>query len=127
MRSHLPPDSLEAIARTRLRAWIKSSGMTQRDLAARIGKEQGWVSRYLAGKFEADLITLQRLAAVFDHTVNALLLMPSDPNEARLIEMFRSLPPRSRSIALQLLEDWARHPAAAQRPARPARIKKARA
>lgn len=99
-------------ARRQIHDWMRSTGITQRQVAQRIGKQQAWLSRYLAGHRDADLDTLEKLAAVFGHPLSALLIPPAaiDPVEARLLHLYRALTPRGRRIALQLLEDWSRQP-----------------
>lgn len=104
-----PPISLDNLARERIKAWLESTGMTQVALAAKIDKNQAWLSRYLAGDYAADLATLQKFAAVFGQSLTALLSIPaSDPIETRLIEAFRALTPKRRAILLQILDDWVR-------------------
>jgi predicted transcriptional regulator len=53
------PLTLDQVARDRIKHWIVSTGVTQTELAARIGRTQAWMSRYLSGEFDADLETLQ--------------------------------------------------------------------
>lgn len=104
-----PISDLSTVARSQIQGWMRGTRITQAVLAQRIGKQQAWLSRYLAGHAEADIETLQKLAAVFGHSVSALLVQPAlDPIEARLIDLYRALTPRARRIAMQLLEDWSR-------------------
>src|SRR5580765_1023168 len=92
-------DSLAGSARVRVKQWMRTTGVTQAALAQRIGKQQAWLSRYLAGKYDADVVTLERLAQAFGHTVSALLVQPAaDPTEARVLDLFRALTPRGRRI-----------------------------
>lgn len=102
------PETLDQRARNRIRTWISSTGITQTTLADRIGRNQAWMSRYLAGDFDADLTTLEKMAAVFSHPLTALLDLPSNPDEFKLIETYRALRPESRKIVLSLLDDWSR-------------------
>jgi len=99
--------SLQAVARARIRSWTHASRMRQTDLAARIGKNQAWLSRYLAGTYDADLDTLNAIAHVFGHTIGALLDTPTDPAETQLIERWRAMPPSARAAALTLFDLWA--------------------
>jgi transcriptional regulator with XRE-family HTH domain len=80
------------------------SGTTQTVLAQRIGKDQAWMSRYLAGTHDADLATVERLAAAFGHTVATLLDVVTDEKDARVLEMYRSLSPTDRATIVRLLE-----------------------
>src|SRR5262245_721069 len=104
-----PFPDLDTLARERIKQWLASTGITQTALAEAIGKDQAWTSRYLAGLHVADVMTLQRLAAVFGQSLTALLSIPAtDPIEARIIEAFRAVTPKRRAFVLELLEDWSR-------------------
>jgi transcriptional regulator with XRE-family HTH domain len=98
--------SYEQRARERIKRWIQTTGMTQLELAERIGRNQEWVSRYLSGKINADMQTLDQMAVVFGHHLIALLDLPKDPDDARLIELFRSLPPAARTSLLDFLTTY---------------------
>lgn len=102
------PVSLDQLARERIKAWIASTGVTQGNLAERIGRNQAWMSRYLAAEYDTDLETLQKMARVFGHSLTALLESPTDPDESKLLNAFRALRPEARLIALNLLLDWSR-------------------
>ncbi len=102
------PQTLDQVARDRIKAWIASTGVTQTELAERVGKNQAWMSRYLSGEFDADLETLQKMARTFGHSLSALLDTPADPVEARWMEYYRALPVTARTIAMNLLENWSR-------------------
>jgi transcriptional regulator with XRE-family HTH domain len=97
------PQTLDQQARERIRQWIATTGVTQAELGTRIGRNQAWMSRYLKGEFDADLTTLDRMAQMFGFNLSALLNLPSDPFEARLIEEVRALPPKTRATLLDLL------------------------
>jgi transcriptional regulator with XRE-family HTH domain len=102
------PQTLDDLAREQIRKWIASTGITQMELALRIGRNQAWMSRYLAGSFDTDLETLQKMARVFGHSLTALLVVPTDPDEEALVTSYRALPQEARGIALSLLQDWSR-------------------
>lgn len=108
--------TLDQIARARIREWLTATGTTQTTLGERIGKTQAWMSRYLAGEFDADLTTLQKMAEVFGHSIAALLDVPSDPQEATLVNYFRAVDDEKRAIALRLFESWV-HPPGRRRAA----------
>jgi transcriptional regulator with XRE-family HTH domain len=99
--------TLDELARSQIRKWIHSTGITQTALAERIGRNQAWMSRYLAGDFDADLETL-KIAMVFGHSLTSMLDVPKDPEEAALLTAYRALRPEGRGIALSLLQDWSR-------------------
>jgi transcriptional regulator with XRE-family HTH domain len=103
-----PPETLDQLARRQIKRWIESTGLTQTALSERIGRNQAWTSRYLAAEFDADLETLQKIAAVFGHSLTAVLDIPKDPEEAALTAAYRALSPASRQLALELLRDWSR-------------------
>lgn len=94
--------TLDELARARIKAWIESTGVTQTELAARIGRNQAWMSRYLAAEFDTDLETLQKIARVFGHSLTALLESPADPDEAALIAAYRACPPEARKLLLAM-------------------------
>ena len=96
--------SYEQRARDRIKGWIQATKMTQAELGERIGKNQAWMSRYLSAEFDADFETLERMATVFGHTLHALLDLPHDPYEARLLEHVRKMSPTSRENLLMFLE-----------------------
>ena len=100
--------TLDDVARNQIRKWILSTGITQVALAARVGRNQAWMSRYLGGAFDADLETLQKIAQVFGHTLTSMLEVPKDPEEAAIVSAYRALRPQARVIALHLLQDWSR-------------------
>ena len=100
------PPTLDDVARSRIRAWIRSSGVTQSELAARIGKNQAWLSRYLSGKFDADLATLDKITRAFGQPFSALVDVPTDPMEADLLASFRALRLSDRTIVVELLASW---------------------
>jgi transcriptional regulator with XRE-family HTH domain len=103
-----PGKALDQIARDQIRRWIRTTGITQTDLATRIGRTQAWLSRYLKGEFAADLDTLQLLAGVFEHSLGTLLSLPAEPEEADVLQNFRALDPDARKHFLALLALMAR-------------------
>jgi transcriptional regulator with XRE-family HTH domain len=102
------PPTLQQAARHQLTRWISSTGITQRALGERIGRNQVWVSKYLGGDLDADLETLQQIARVFGHTLTQLLDFPTDPEEETLITLYRALRPEARPVAIQVLQEMAR-------------------
>jgi transcriptional regulator with XRE-family HTH domain len=102
------PPSLQETARTQIKRWIVSTGITQVAFGERIGRNQVWVSKYLKGEFDTDLETLQQMAQVFRHTLTQLLDFPSDPDEEALITLYRALRPEARRLAFQMLQEMGR-------------------
>ena len=101
--------TLDQRARARIHQWIAGSGATQADVAVRIGRTPGWLSRYLNADFDADLETLRAFTAAFNQPFGALFDEPGDnPAETQLVEHWRSLPPESRVMLSKLAEMWAR-------------------
>jgi|SRR5215831_6896911 len=111
-----PNQTIEERARHRIRTWIAVTRIKQATLAEKIGKSPAWLSRYLAGEYEAELSTLQRIAAVFGHSLQALVDVPTDVAEGRFIEMFRALPSPSRTTVVRLLEDLTGTPRGGRMP-----------
>jgi len=97
-----PEPTLDDIARERIKAWLKATGTTQTEVCDRIGKTQGWMSRYLAAEFNTDLETLKAIAGIFRHPITALFDVPSDPDDALLLDVFHAMPPDGRQLYLQL-------------------------
>lgn len=102
------PPTLDELARLQIAKWLRSTDTTQTSLANAIGRNQPWMTRYLAGEFDADLETLQKMARYFGHNLSTLLELPPDPEEALIISAFRALREESRAIALLMLQDWSR-------------------
>src|SRR5262245_46159879 len=88
------PPTLDQIARSRIKSWIETTHITQAELGARIGKDQPWVSTYLAGHIDADMETLRKIAEVFGHTFSTLFAQPTNPKFAKFFEDYLALPPR---------------------------------
>lgn len=101
---------LDDVARARIRAWFKGSGRTQADVAADIGRNQAWMSRYLDGEFDADLDTLQRFAVAFDNSLGGLLGFTPSEIDAEALDLIHALRPEARALALSLLREWADPP-----------------
>lgn len=99
------PPTWQNIARKQVKQWIASTGITQTQVCAAIGRNQPWLSRYLAGGIDADLDTLASIAKVFDHSLFALLSVPADPDEALLIGLYRAVNPEARKHVLALLRE----------------------
>lgn len=103
-----PRPSLDAQARARINAWIASHTITQEKLGQMIGRNQAWMSRYLSGKIEADLTTLEKIAQAFGHEISALLTTSSNPEERQVIEAYRALSVEDRAFALRVLQKFSR-------------------
>lgn len=101
---------LQSLARSRLRMWLQSDGRSQTNVAASIGRNQEWVSRFLTGKLDADVDTLQQLAAIFGHSLASLLQVAVDPDEAKLIDAFRALSGPARVTAIEVVRAMAGRP-----------------
>lgn len=99
---------LDDVARTQIKRWMKATGVTQEVLAARIGRNQVWLSRYLKGEYDTDLTTLDQMARVFDHPLTALLSLPTDPAEGQILTWYRAIRPEQRAHVAALLRALAR-------------------
>jgi transcriptional regulator with XRE-family HTH domain len=113
--------TLQQVARTQIRRWIRTTGITQTALAERIKRNQAWMSRYLGGDIDTDIDTLQEMATVFGHTLTQMLDMPSDPDEAVLILEYRALRPEARSAVLRVIQEMNRGQGPTGRGSRPSR------
>lgn len=94
--------------RARIRAWLETSELTQTGLGKALGHGQTWVSRYLAGELEIDFDKAAQIAAVFGQPVSALFDTIPDPNEAKLIAIYRGYPPALRNAVMGTLEAFHR-------------------
>ncbi len=57
-----------------LEALRKSVGLTQQQLAKRLGKPQSFVSAYESGQRRIDLLELARIVSALDHNVHTVCL-----------------------------------------------------
>jgi transcriptional regulator with XRE-family HTH domain len=60
-----------------LKVALAKAGLSQRQLAAKLGCGPGWVSR-LANRASADIRTIEQLAAAFDMKVGEFILLGED-------------------------------------------------
>jgi transcriptional regulator with XRE-family HTH domain len=102
------PPSYQDIARTKIKHWIASTGITQTQICQQIGRNQPWLSRYLAGGIDADVDTLAAMAKVFEQNLFALLSVPADPDEAAVLRTYRSLRPEARKAVQMMLKAMSR-------------------
>jgi transcriptional regulator with XRE-family HTH domain len=99
-----PDPTLDDLFRATLREWMRAAGMSQDALAARIGKTQAWVSRYLSGDIQiGTLEEAVRLAAAFGQDLAALLQLTAKPDEVELLTAYRAVAPPDRAMVLGLL------------------------
>jgi len=68
----------------RLEALLEERGMTQLELAARVGVTRAAMSRYVSGDREPRFVTLVRIAEELDVRVEELVPCESDPVQAAL-------------------------------------------
>jgi transcriptional regulator with XRE-family HTH domain len=96
---------LSEVARQRIVGWMEANPrITQAKVAAAVGVSQSWVSQYKSGDQDADVDQLDAMARVFGHTLNELFDLRPEPNEQKLIDAYRALPPSKRTLAIQSLE-----------------------
>lgn len=92
------------------------NGMSQTELAERIGKTRGAVGQYETGKIVPRMGVVEKLSRVFDVPKSAIiettanysavnLPLVSD-DEAELLEMYRRLPNRARRALLAGLREY---------------------
>ena len=109
-----PPDLL---ARERIKRWVADAGLRQQTFGRRIGKGQVWVSRYLRGQVDADLETLQRMAALFGVSLAELLYEPDVSQHPLLSKLHEALLVTPRHVQAAILEMLAAYRATAGRGA----------
>lgn len=78
-------EQMEALAE-RMKYRREMLGITQRELAAKVGVTHGAIGLYETGKREPDLHTLQRIAAALQTSMSYLLGETDDPEPIRVRE-----------------------------------------
>lgn len=103
------PPRLDDVARLQIKDWLRASRITQVAFGEQIGRSQDWVSKYLGGYYDADLSTLQQMAAIFGHSFTRLFAelpaMEDEEETAFLIDV-RRWPPTLRKALYALVREW---------------------
>lgn len=85
----------------------KRKRITYADIAARIGVSDGAVGHYMVGRRRASLEVIRKIAVVLEVPLMTLVEDDLDvartQEEARMLEVFRSIPPEKQDLALKLL------------------------
>jgi len=89
-----------ALIGRRIRQLRKDRGLTQADLAGRIGIQQSDLCRMESGEYKVSLETLFKILKVFEMRVAEFFHEPAAADltqeEQRLVEAYRSFPPNAR-------------------------------
>lgn len=102
---HAKMGRLMELARHRLTLWMDANPkITQIAVGRAINHTQAWVSRFKAGAQDADVDELEAMAKVYGHTLTELFDLRPEPNEHRLLDAYRALPPAKRTLAIASLE-----------------------
>lgn len=99
-----PMDDANKRAGANLKAWRTHRGMSQEDLAARLGTTAAVISLLEAGKRGLSPGWLDRIAAVLDTQPGVLLDQRPETETAEIIDMWSRVPLPQRPIARQVLE-----------------------
>src|SRR5262245_59100822 len=102
-----PATPLQNIARVRIKQFLESNGISQAALGQAIGRSQEWVSRFLAGRYDADVDTLQAIATAIDLPLYELLALTTDPRLVKLCEAYLACRPSRRPVALRVVQELA--------------------
>lgn len=99
-----------------MKARARELGLTDAEVARRLGLSQSRYSAYVNGKREPDLATLRRICGVLRTTPDALLGMAEDqPTEdlvlSSAIAALKAMEPHRRELAASILRVMASHPA----------------
>lgn len=89
-----------------LRAAVKASGMTQQQIAKRVGVTQSAVSQWLRGEAVPKLSHLKALQGVLHMSLDEMLgdvTILERKEERELIAAYRNLTPRERELLRQML------------------------
>ena len=106
----------------RLRRWLDTTGLSQREFAADLQRSQVWLQKVLAGKIRVTLKDLDRVARAMRTTASELVRTEEEryqleltPTELRLLEALRRRPEAYESLFdlmhLPPLRDRAKHEA----------------
>lgn len=86
----------------------KNLGLTQEDVAEKVGVTRPAYIRYETGERECSFSTLRKLADIFGVSTDYLLgndaAPPLPAGESRLLELFRSLPDASKQALLMVAQ-----------------------
>lgn len=115
--------------RERMKRWIDTTKVGQREFARDLDKSQVWLQKVLAGKNEVRLRQLDDVARAL-HTTASELVRGEDeryqfelgPTEARIVENMRHKPETRKAIA-QLLGIPEEHPAISEKQKRGPRLR----
>ena len=105
----------------KLKELRRKQGITQAELASKIGVVESAISLYESGKREPDISTLIKIAKCLNTTVDCLIDMPRNANnkiqqqqeesltedEKQLLRAYRALPTGKKSFHLELIEQAA--------------------
>lgn len=95
----------------------KAAGLTQSDLAAAVGMDQGNLSRLINGRQDVPLERLHKIAEALGIRLSDLIAYAErgDEVEARWRKLYSMLSPDDREAALRLLEPRTPHQVARKR------------
>lgn len=91
----------------RLKEARRAKGMTQAEVAAIIGVTQNGLSNWETGRNRVDLVTLQRLADIYNVTTDYLLGKDDQPSATVLrVPVYRKVPAGIPLEAIEDVVDW---------------------
>lgn len=114
-----PPSDLPTRLGRNLAARRKALGLTQAQVAERLGVDTETLSRFERGKHVPSLLTLERLAAVLAATCAELLQEAPQPPAAHALVMetwLAGLQPQDAALAQDILKTCCEHLAARAQP-----------
>ena len=101
----------------RVRDWVRQRTLARGErarLAAHLGRQRAWVSKYVNGQVDADFDTTLALADYFSVPIDAMLGARPRPRDARLLAEHRTLldlwdqvPARERPVVHRIIELYA--------------------
>lgn len=95
----------------RLRARARELGLSDSEVARRLGMTQRRYSSYVNMSREPKYVDLLRVCAALgitpDHVLGVVPMEPRDDAERRAVEAIRAMPPRIREVAVAALEAMA--------------------
>lgn len=90
---------------------LEMKNMTQTELGEKLGLSQKAISKYVTGKSQPSLDTLERICSVLDVNINTFFQLnqnhstqPQNKDELEVLEYYQSLNVKNKSIIKDLLK-----------------------
>lgn len=95
---------------------LEMKNMTQSELGEKLGLSQKAISKYVTGKSQPSLDTLERICSILDVNINSFFNLnknhstqPQNKDELEILEYYQSLNARNKAIIKDLLKALQEH------------------